>query len=75
MKVEKKHAFIRRIEARYVLVNNGAPAECTLVNDVPVKDAQSRDLQDGDKIQLGNVLLRFQLRAASQRAMGKRACG
>lgn len=75
MKVEKKHAFIRRIEARYVLVNNGAPAECTLVNDVPVKDAQSRDLHDGDKIQLGNVLLRFQLRAASQRAMGKRAAG
>ena len=75
MKVEKKHAFIRRVDARYMLVNNGAPAECTLVNDVPVREAQSRDLQDGDKIQLGNILLRFQLRAASNRAMGRRKAG
>ena len=72
MKVEKKHAFIKRIDARYMLVNNGAPAEFTLVNSVPVRDAQSRDLQDGDQIQLGNVLLRFQLRAALARAVGRR---
>jgi hypothetical protein len=65
MKVEKKHAFIKRVDARYVLVNNGAPAEFTLVNEVPV--AQSRELQDGDKIQLGNVLLRFHLRMATNR--------
>lgn len=70
MKVEKQHAFIQRVEARYVLVNNGAPAEFTLVNDSPV--SQSRELQDGDKIQLGNVLLRFHLRVAANRARPKR---
>lgn len=70
MKVEKQHAYIRRIDARYVLVNNGAPAELTLVNDVAVP--QTRDLHDGDRIQLGNILLRFQLRSASAKAMGRR---
>jgi hypothetical protein len=72
MKVEKKHAFIKRVDARYMLVNNGAPAENTLVNDTPVRDSQSKDLQDGDRIQLGNVLLRFQMRAAANRAVGRR---
>jgi hypothetical protein len=62
MRVEKKHAYIRRQGDRYVLVNNGAPPDFTLVNDTPVPD--TRELQDGDRIQLGNVLLRFQLRAA-----------
>lgn len=66
MKVEKKHAFIKRVEGRYVLYNNGAPPEWTRVNDVPV--AQARELQDGDRIQLGNVILRFQARAAMNRA-------
>src|SRR5205085_6953462 len=56
MKVEKKHALIKRVDGRYVLVNNGAPAEQTRVNDAPVPRA--RDLQDGDRIQLGNVILR-----------------
>lgn len=70
MKVEKKHCFIKRVQERYVLVNNGAPPQNTLVNDAPVAD--SLDLQDGDRIQLGNVLLRFQLRAANNRVRGKR---
>lgn len=70
MRVQKKHAYIKRVGERYVLVNNGAPAGDTLVNETPVAD--SRDLQDGDRIQLGNVILRFQLRAAVNRARAKR---
>lgn len=65
MKVEKRHVVIQRREGRYVLQNNGAPAEWTRVNDVPI--AQSCELNDGDRIQLGNVLLRFQTRQAQSR--------
>jgi Inner membrane component of T3SS, cytoplasmic domain len=65
MKVEKKHAIIQREGSRYLLLNNEAPPEFTRVNDKPV--LQSCDLRDGDRIQLGNVLLRFQLRAAQER--------
>jgi hypothetical protein len=65
MKVEKKHAFIKRIGPKYFLVNNGASPQFTLVNDAPV--AQSLELHDGDRVQLGNVLLRFQARAAVNR--------
>jgi hypothetical protein len=65
MQVEKKHAYIQRDGPRYVLVNNGAPPEATLVNGEPV--SRDCDLQDGDRIQLGNVVLRFQLRAAQNR--------
>jgi MFS family permease len=65
MKVEKKHAFIKRLGPRFLLVNNNAPPEQTLVNDTPV--AQTRELADGDRIQLGNILLRFQARAAVNR--------
>ena len=61
MKVEKQHAFIRREDNRYRLVNNGAPAEQTLLNESPVTDVV--DLADGDRIQLGNVILRFQTRS------------
>jgi hypothetical protein len=68
MRVEKRHAFIRREGRRYLLRNNAAPADFTRVNDEPV--ANWRDLHDGDRIQLGNVLLRFQGRAA--RATGRR---
>ena len=32
MKIEKKHAFVRREGSRYLLVNNGAPPEQTMVN-------------------------------------------
>ncbi|MCI0681769.1 MAG: FHA domain-containing protein [Gemmataceae bacterium] len=71
MKVEKQHAVIRRDHEQYVLVNNGAPAEQTRVNEQPI--AASIALQDGDRIQLGNIVLRFQLRAALNRARAKRA--
>jgi pSer/pThr/pTyr-binding forkhead associated (FHA) protein len=70
MRVEKRHALIRRKGERYVLESCGAPADQTLVNEKPV--AQSCELDDGDRIQLGNVLLRFQLRAAAQRQRAKR---
>jgi hypothetical protein len=66
MKVEKQHAFIKQMRDRYVLVNNGSPPEFTRVNDAPVSEAC--ELKDGDRIQLGNVLMRFQLRAAMNRA-------
>jgi hypothetical protein len=65
MKVEKKHAIIQREGARYLLLNNGSPAEWTRVNEVAVP--QLCELHDGDRIQLGNVVLRFQLRAAQNR--------
>ena len=66
MRVEKRHAVIKHDdEGRYVLVNQGAPAEWTRVNDVPV--SQACDLVDGDRVQLGNVVLRFQRREAQER--------
>jgi hypothetical protein len=65
MKVEKRHAVIRRDDGRYLLVNNGAPPEQTRVNDAAV--AGRSELHDGDRVQLGNVVLRFQLRAAQNR--------
>lgn len=65
MRVEKKHAIIQRVGQRYLLVNNEAPEEYTRVNDQPI--AQGCDLHDGDRIQLGNIVLRFQLRAAQER--------
>jgi hypothetical protein len=70
MKVEKKHCFVKNVSGKYVLVNNGAPPEFTRVNDEQVSD--QRELHDGDRIQLGSVILRFQLRAAVNRARGKR---
>jgi len=70
MKVEKKHALVKRVGQKFVLVNNGAPAKFTLVNDVPVPKAQ--ELHDGDRLQLGNVLLRFQARAAVNRRKGSK---
>lgn len=62
MKVEKRHAVIQRDQHRFVLINNRAPPEQTQVNGTPV--AREQELHDGDRIQLGNVVLRFQLRAA-----------
>src|SRR5205823_524008 len=70
MKVEKRHAFVKRQGERYYLVNNSAPPEHTRVNDQLVP--QSRELRDGDRVQLGNVVLRFQTRAAVNRARPKR---
>jgi hypothetical protein len=69
MRVEKQHAYIKRAGKAYILVNNGAPPGQTLVNEAPV--AGSRALNDGDRIQLGNVILRFQLRAAMNRARSR----
>jgi MFS family permease len=65
MRVEKRHAIIRREGSRYVLLNNGAPPEQTTVNGQAVN--AKHDLYDGDRIQLGNVILRFQARAAQAR--------
>jgi hypothetical protein len=62
MKVEKQHAIIQRQANRFRLLNNDSPPETTRVNGVGVP--HSRDLQDGDRIELGNIILRFQARAA-----------
>jgi predicted component of type VI protein secretion system len=70
MMIEKKHCYIKSIKGRYVLVNNGAPPQWTLVNEVPI--GGEIELKDGDRIQLGNVILKFQLRAAVNRARGRR---
>lgn len=70
MKIEKKHCFVKSAHGKYVLINNGAPPDFTRVKDEIVP--QERELHDGDRIQLGNVILRFQLRAAVNRARGKK---
>src|SRR5262249_56895244 len=67
MKVEKQHAIIQREGLdRFIFVNHNAPPEWTRINDEPVPNCV--DLKDGDRIQLGNVVLRFHLRTASARA-------
>lgn len=70
MKIEKKHCYIKNVNGNYLLVNNGVPPEWTLVNEAPIAD--QIELKDGDRIQLGNVVLRFQLRAAVNRDRGKK---
>ncbi len=65
MRIEKQHVFIQREGNRFILVNNNAPPDYTRVNGAPV--SQYRDLQDGDRIELGQVVLRFQLRQAQNR--------
>jgi len=65
MKVEKQHVIIQREGERFLLLNTGAPPEFTRVNDSPVPHLI--ELHDNDKIQLGNVLLRFQRREARNR--------
>jgi MFS family permease len=69
MKIEKRHALIRRDRNHFVLVNAQAPADQTRVNDQPV--AQSCELHDGDRIQLGNVVLRFLMKEATARRQAK----
>jgi MFS family permease len=64
MKVEKRHILIHRRGNRFVLVNNDAPPRQTLVNDEPV--SQSCELRDGDRVQLGSVLLKFQMRTVKK---------
>jgi hypothetical protein len=68
MKVEKQHAVIRRTADGYHMLVQ-APAGQTLVNGYAV--AGNRPLADGDRIQLGNIILRFQLRAAAGNAKGR----
>jgi hypothetical protein len=58
MKVEKRHVLIQREGSRYILVNTQAPVDYTRVNGTPVPHCC--DLHHGDRIQLGNVVLRFQ---------------
>lgn len=70
MKIEKKHCHVKSQGGKYFLVNNGAPPEFTRVNDEQVPD--QRELHDGDRIQLGSVILKFQMRAAVNRARGRR---
>jgi hypothetical protein len=65
MRVEKRHATIRRDGKRFIFRNRESPPNWTRVNDEPV--AESRDLSDGDRIQLGDILLRFQIRAARKK--------
>jgi hypothetical protein len=62
MKVEKKHAIIQREGNRFLLLNNDAPPETTRVNGEPVR--HSCDLHDGDRIELGAIVLRFQAKTA-----------
>ena len=69
MRVEKWHAVIQRDGARYLLVNTHAPADYTRVNGVPIANFQ--ELRDGDRIELGQVVLRFQLRSAQNRSKRK----
>jgi hypothetical protein len=63
--VEKRHAVIQRLGRNFVLRTRESRPDQTRVNDEPV--AQPRDLQDGDRIQLGGIVLRFQMRAAKSK--------
>ncbi len=65
MRIEKKHLIIQREGPGFVLLNDHAPPDWTRVNDEPV--AQYRKLRDGDRIQVGGVLLQFQMKAARSR--------
>jgi hypothetical protein len=65
MRVEKRHALIQRQGNHFVLVGREGPAERTRVNDEPLSGR--RLLQDGDRIQLGGIVLRFQRRAAGEK--------
>jgi hypothetical protein len=70
MRIEKRHAAIRREGPRFVLENRDASAGQTRLNGEPL--AGACDLRDGDRIELGGVLLQFQLRAArSARSRGR----
>jgi Inner membrane component of T3SS, cytoplasmic domain len=65
MRVEKRHAIIQREGNHFVLFHHEGPAENTRINGEPVSSHHL--LQDGDRIQLGNILLRFQRRAAAEK--------
>jgi hypothetical protein len=69
MNIEKRHAVIARNQDRYWLYNHAAPAQ-TQVNGAAVLDRC--ELSDGDRIQLGEVVLRFQRRLARARLKDQR---
>jgi hypothetical protein len=62
MTVARRHAVIRREGQRFRLVPHDDDPEVTRVNGQSVHGG--RDLADGDRIELGNIVLRFQARAA-----------
>src|SRR5262249_22417860 len=64
MKIEKRHAVIRRDGDNFILDNRAGPAQ-TQVNGAAVVD--SSPLEDGDRIQVGEVILRFQRKAAKEK--------
>jgi len=64
MRVERQHALIERKGNRFLLLNHDAPPEYTRVNGDAV--TLSCDLKDGDRIELGNVTLRFQTKEAQR---------
>jgi hypothetical protein len=63
MGVAKRHAIIERQGNHFILCHDEGPADHTRVNGEPVADHQL--LRDGDRIQLGNIVLRFQRRAVA----------
>jgi Inner membrane component of T3SS, cytoplasmic domain len=65
MRVEKQHAVIQRDGNRFFLVNTDAPADYTRVNGATV--STRHELHDGDRIELGRVVLRFQMRSAQEK--------
>jgi Inner membrane component of T3SS, cytoplasmic domain len=67
--VEKRHAVIERSGRNFVLRKRESLPEQTCVNDEPVD--QGCTLRDGDRIQLGGIILRFQMRAAKNREKAK----
>ena len=69
MRVEKQHAIIQQDGHRYLLLNTNAPADYTRVNGVAVPNLH--ELHDGDRIELGHVVLRFQMRTAQDRLRRK----
>jgi hypothetical protein len=62
MQVAKRHAVIERQGNKFLFINNTqSPAELTQVNGKSV--SQASELHDGDRIQLGNVVLKFTVRS------------
>ena len=69
--ISREHLEIRCRDGKYSLKVISKVNGCS-VNDNAVPPGAAVELSHGDRIQLGNVLLRFQLRAAQNR---KRSTG
>lgn len=63
--VARRHARIRQVGDRYILERLDGPPEFTLRNHEPVLDRA--DLQDGDRLQFGQTVLRFSRRITPER--------